>query len=86
MGSLTTADSALIGTFESSGVYAAGHVFFMRGGNLMAQSFNEETLQLEGDPVPLGVQVDPDMPWAPDSRSPRTADLCSSRRPQRSGS
>ena len=62
VGSLTTADTVVIGTFESPGAYAAGHVFFVRGGNLMAQSFNEETLQLEGDPVRLGVQVRVDMP------------------------
>ena len=28
-------------------------MFFVRGGNLMAQSFNEKTLKLEGEPVPL---------------------------------
>jgi Tol biopolymer transport system component len=32
-------------------------MFFVRGGNLMVQSFNEETLQLEGDPVRLGAPV-----------------------------
>jgi Tol biopolymer transport system component len=32
-------------------------MFFVRGGNLMVQSFNEETLQLEGDPVRLRAQV-----------------------------
>ena len=57
VGSLTDADTVVIGTFESSGAYAAGQLFFVRGGNLMAQSFNEETLQLEGDPVRLGVHV-----------------------------
>ena len=57
MASLTTADSAPIGTFESSGVYAGGHLFFMRGGNLMMQALSEETLKLEGEPVSLGVQV-----------------------------
>jgi Tol biopolymer transport system component len=57
VGSLTTADTVVIGTYESPGAYAAGHVFFVRGGNLMAQSFNEETLQLERDPVRLGAQV-----------------------------
>jgi hypothetical protein len=37
-------------------------VFFTRGGNVMAQSFNEETLRLEGDPVPLRAQLRTDMP------------------------
>ena len=57
LASLTTADTMVIGTFESAVVYCAGHLLFTRGGNLMAQSFNEKTLRLEGDPVPLRVQV-----------------------------
>ncbi len=62
VGSLTTADTVVIGTFESPVAYAAGHVFFTRGGNVMAQSFNEETLRLEGDPIPLRAQLRTDMP------------------------
>ena len=62
MGSLTTADTVVIGTFESPVSYAAGHVFFTRGGNVMAQFFNEETLRLEGDPVPLRAQLRTDTP------------------------
>ena len=62
VGSLTTPDTVVIGTFESPVAYAAGHLFFTRGGNVMAQSFNEETLRLEGDPVPLRAQVRTDMP------------------------
>src|SRR6266542_948680 len=61
VGSLTTPDTVVIGTFESPGAYAAGHLFFVRSGNLMAQSFNSETRQLEGDPVRLGVQVRGDL-------------------------
>ncbi len=57
VGSLTTAETVVLGTYESPGAYAAGHMFFVRGGNLMVQSFNEETLQLEGDPARLGAQV-----------------------------
>ena len=57
VGSLTTADTIVIGTFESPAVYSAGHLLFTRGGNLMAQPFNEETLRLEGNPAPLRVQV-----------------------------
>jgi serine/threonine protein kinase/WD40 repeat protein len=64
VGSLTTADTAVIDTFESPVSYAAGHLFFTRGGNIMAQSFNEETLRLEGDPVRLRAQVRGDMPGA----------------------
>ena len=62
VGSLTTADTVVVGTFESPVSYAAGHVFFTRGGNVMAQAFNEETLRLEGDPVSLRAQLRTDMP------------------------
>jgi serine/threonine protein kinase len=62
VGSLTTADTVVIGTFESPVSYAAGHVFFTRGGNVMAQSFNEETLRLEGDPLPLRAHLRTDKP------------------------
>ena len=83
VGSLTTPDTVVIGTFESPVAYAAGHLFFTRGGNVMAQSFNEETLRLEGDPVPLRAQVRSDMPGLAGSRSPRTAGSCSCRRRKR---
>ena len=65
VGSLTTPDTIVIGTFESPAVYSAGQLLFTRGGNLMAQSFNAETLRLEGQPVPLRVQVDGGMPGFP---------------------
>ena len=65
VGSLTTADTIVIGTFESPGVYSAGHLLFTRGENLMAQPFNEETLRLEGNPVPVRVQVSVGMPGFP---------------------
>ena len=62
VGSLTTPDTVVVGTFESPVSYAEGHVFFTRGGNVMAQSFNEERLRLEGDPVPLRAQLRTDVP------------------------
>jgi len=62
VGSLTTPDPVVIGTFESPVAYAARHVFFTRGGNVMAQSFNEDTLRLEGDPVSLRAQIRTDTP------------------------
>jgi Tol biopolymer transport system component len=37
--------------------YASGHVLFMRGQTLMAQSFNLETLALAGEAVPLAEQI-----------------------------
>ena len=57
VGSLTAPDSAVIGTFDSPAAYAAGYLFFLNRDSLMAQSFNEKTRKLEGEPVPLGVQV-----------------------------
>jgi eukaryotic-like serine/threonine-protein kinase len=65
VGSLTTADTIVIGTFESPAVYAAGHLLFTRGENLMAQPFNVETLRLQGNPVPVRVQVSVGMPGFP---------------------
>jgi Tol biopolymer transport system component len=65
VGSLTTADTIVIGTFEVPVVYCAGHLLFTRAGNLMAQSFNEETLRLEANPVPLRLQVNRGLPGFP---------------------
>jgi hypothetical protein len=62
VGSLTTPNTVVVGTFESPVSYAEGYVFFTRGGNVMAQSFNEDTLRLEGDPVSLRAQLRRDRP------------------------
>jgi Tol biopolymer transport system component len=56
VGSLTS-DTALIGPAESHATFAAGHLFFVRGGNLMAQAFEVETRQLRGKPLDLNVQT-----------------------------
>ena len=57
VGSLTAPGSEVIGTFDSPVAYAAGYLFFVHNDNLMAHSFNEETRRLQGEPVPLRVQV-----------------------------
>ena len=57
VGSLTAPGSVVIGTFDSPAAYAAGYLFFVNRDNLIAQSFNEKTHKLEGEPLPLGVQV-----------------------------
>ena len=57
VGSLTSTDSVRLGAFESQGAYAAGHLFFVRGGNLMVQAFDKDTLQLQGAPLHLGTQI-----------------------------
>ena len=52
-----------LGSSESHAAYASGHLFFVRGGNLMAQPFDPGTRRLSGDAVPLGAQVGVDPPW-----------------------
>ncbi|MBI2620358.1 MAG: protein kinase, partial [Ignavibacteriales bacterium] len=42
---------------SANAAYAAGYVLFMRGSTLMAQRFNEDALELEGEPVPLAEGV-----------------------------
>jgi Tol biopolymer transport system component len=51
IGSLTSAETVSLGSFESHAAYAGGHLFFVRGGNLMAQPFDAAARQLKGDPV-----------------------------------
>ena len=54
VGSLKSAPSETIGPFESHAGYGAGHLFFVRGGNLMAQRFDPDRRKLLGDPIDLG--------------------------------
>ena len=63
LGSLTSPNTDALGSFESHAAYAAGHLFFGRGGNLMAQAFDAETRQLTGDQLLLDAQVGIDPPW-----------------------
>ena len=51
VGSLTAGDIASLGPFESNGVYAAGHVLFVRRGRLMARPFDATSRRWTGDPV-----------------------------------
>src|SRR5437773_6414514 len=52
-GSLDSKDRVLV--VESGGrpAYASGRLLFVRGSNLMAQSFDEGSLRLSGDPTPI---------------------------------
>ncbi len=61
VGSLTSGDTATLGPFESNGVYAAGHLFSVRGGNLGAQSFDPDSHRLGAKSILLAAQtgVDP---------------------------
>jgi serine/threonine protein kinase len=54
-GSLTsTTPAEIIGPSESHAAYAAGYLFFARGGNLMAQRFDPIDRKVLGEPIDLG--------------------------------
>jgi Tol biopolymer transport system component len=50
-----TSESTVIGPAESDAIYAAGHLFFVRGGTLTAQSYDVETRKLTGKPLDLNM-------------------------------
>ena len=62
VGSLTTPDTVVIGTFESPVAYGAGHVFFTRGGNVMAQSSMRKRSVWKAIPYPFEHNSERDMP------------------------
>jgi eukaryotic-like serine/threonine-protein kinase len=49
-------DTTLVGS-DYGCQYAIGNLVYVRGGNLMAQSFDEKKLKLIGNPVPIAEQV-----------------------------
>jgi serine/threonine protein kinase len=49
-------DTTIVGA-DYRGEYANGYVVFVRGGNLMAQTFDEKKLKLSGDPVPVAEEI-----------------------------
>jgi serine/threonine protein kinase len=58
VGSIVPADgTATIGEFESNAIFGDGHLFFVRGGYLIAQPFDPDAQRLTGDARPLGVQA-----------------------------
>jgi Tol biopolymer transport system component len=63
VGSITTGESRSLGAFESNAQYAADHLFFVRGGNLMAQPFDVRTRRLTGEPLHLGIQAGVNPAW-----------------------
>jgi Tol biopolymer transport system component len=50
VGSLTDKAQKLVLNTESNGVYASGHLLFVRNGALMGQAFNTSALELSGEP------------------------------------
>jgi eukaryotic-like serine/threonine-protein kinase len=60
---LTSDRTVSLGPFESHAEYVDGRLLFVRGGNLMAQPFDADTLRPTGDPVRLGALAAVDPPW-----------------------
>jgi Tol biopolymer transport system component len=56
-GSLDSKDTVAVVASDSNGLYAQGHVVFVRGGTLMAQPFNPDTRQPTADAFPVAEQV-----------------------------
>jgi serine/threonine protein kinase len=54
IGSLTSGSAEVVGPLESHASYVAGYLFFVRGGNLLAQRFDQEGRKLAGEPIVLG--------------------------------
>jgi Tol biopolymer transport system component len=54
---LGTSPGTILGSVNSKAVYAAGHLLFTRGGNLLAQRLDLPRAQLEGMPRPVAPDV-----------------------------
>jgi eukaryotic-like serine/threonine-protein kinase len=57
VGSLDSSEYKLILRADTYAVYASGHLLFWRDGALMAQPFDERSLQLTSEAVPIAEQV-----------------------------
>jgi eukaryotic-like serine/threonine-protein kinase len=57
LGALDSQQNTVLVDSDYRGQYANGHLVFVRGGNLMTQSFDEKKLKLTGNPVPIAEQV-----------------------------
>jgi hypothetical protein len=85
VGSLTTADTVVIGSFEFP-AYASGRLFFVRGGNLVGSRSTQTVSSWTAIPCPLECRSEATYWPRSDSRSPRPADSCSFRRRERNRS
>ena len=57
VGELGTLQAKALAKSETMAIYASGHLLFLRGQTLMAQSFNPSRLELGGEPVPIAEHV-----------------------------
>jgi serine/threonine protein kinase/Tol biopolymer transport system component len=57
IGSLDSSEKASMGPSDSNGMYASGHLLFVRGATLMAQPFDPERRTATGEPFPIAEQI-----------------------------
>jgi eukaryotic-like serine/threonine-protein kinase len=57
VGSVRTGASKHLTSAESRAEYSAGHIFYVRDGNLVAQRFDDRALEVKGEPIPLASGV-----------------------------
>jgi Tol biopolymer transport system component len=57
LGALDSQQDTIVVDSDYRAQYASGHLLFVRGGNLMTQTFDEKKLKLTGNPVPIAEQV-----------------------------
>jgi serine/threonine protein kinase/Tol biopolymer transport system component len=57
VGSLDSSERVTLGPSDSNGMYASGHLLFVRGTTLMAQPFDPERLKTTREPFPIAEPV-----------------------------
>ena len=57
LGTLDSSEDTILVAADRRALYANAHLLFVRGGNLMAQSFDEKKLTVTGNPIPIAEQV-----------------------------
>ena len=57
LGALDSQQDTLLVESDYRARYASGHLVFVRGGNLMVQRFDDKSLKLSGNPVPIAEQI-----------------------------
>jgi len=57
LGALDSQQDTVLLSSDYRAQYASGHLLFVKGGNLMVQSFDENKLKLTGSPVPIAEQI-----------------------------
>jgi eukaryotic-like serine/threonine-protein kinase len=63
VGSVASTDTTSLGAYESHAVYASGYLLFVRSGRLMAQPFDTDSRQLNGNPLVVADPAAIVVPW-----------------------